>query len=59
MPTLYRLYTIILADRLQKEIEEKETIPENKIDCRKGMGTMDNIYVLNYLVNRKIRKIGD
>lgn len=31
-------------------------IPPNQTDFRKGVGTIDNIYVLNYLVNRQLEK---
>lgn len=56
MPTLYKLYTIILVDRLKKEMEEKEMISENQVSFRKGIETMENIYVLNYLANRQVSK---
>jgi len=39
---------------LREEIEGKGISPSNQIEFRKGMGTMDNIYVLNYLVNKKL-----
>jgi len=45
-----------LARRLRKEVEEKNILPGNQIGFRKGMGTMDNIYTLNYLINRQLVK---
>lgn len=54
MPTLYKVYTRILEERLEREVEEGGRIPQNQTGFRKGMGTIDNIYVLNYLVNRQI-----
>lgn len=30
--------------------------PPSQAGFRKGMGTVDNIYVLNYLINREIGK---
>ncbi|CAK9832677.1 Retrovirus-related Pol polyprotein from type-1 retrotransposable element R2 (Fragment) [Anthophora retusa] len=54
--TAYRIYAAVLAGRLMKEIEEKEMIPPNQTGFRKGVGTIDNIYVLNYLINRQIAK---
>lgn len=48
----------VLAERLREEVEGKEIIPRNKTGFRKGMGTMDNIYVINYLVNRQLGKRG-
>ena len=56
MPTLYKVYTMVLANRLEKEVEEKRIVPPNQTGFRKGMGTIDNIYVLNYIVSRYIAK---
>lgn len=58
MSTLYKIYASVLAERLRKEIEEKRIIPENQTGFRKGMGTMDNIYVINYMVNKYLEKKG-
>jgi len=56
MPTLYKVYAMILGRRLEGEIEEGGMIPQNQTGFRRGKGTIDNIYVLNYLVNRQIHK---
>lgn len=48
MPTLYKIYTWMLAKKLRKEVEEKGVIPQTQIGFRKEMGTMDNVYVINY-----------
>lgn len=56
MASLYKVYAIVLAERLRKEAEKKGIIPQNQTGFRKGMGTIDNVYVLNYLVNRQIAK---
>jgi len=56
MPSLYKIYTAALAERLREEIEEKGLMPPNQTGFRRGMGTMDNIFVLNYLINRQIEK---
>ncbi|KAL6421475.1 hypothetical protein ACFW04_014062 [Cataglyphis niger] len=53
IPTLYKVYASVLASRLSEEVEGKKgLVPQNQTDFRKGLGTMDNIFVLNYLVNR-------
>ncbi|XP_011687015.1 PREDICTED: golgin subfamily A member 6-like protein 22 [Wasmannia auropunctata] len=49
MPSIYKIYAYILAERLEKEVEEGGKVPQNQTGFRKGMGTVDNIYVLNYL----------
>lgn len=40
-------------------MEEKRVVPDNQTGFRKRMGTMGNIYVMNYLINRQLgRKRG-
>lgn len=58
MPSLYKIYTTTLAERLRKEVERKEMISPNQTRFRRGMGTLNDIYVLNYLVNRQLEKKG-
>lgn len=55
---LYKIYAMVLAERLREELEGKQIIPQNQTEFRRGMGTIDNIYVLNYLVNRQIERKG-
>lgn len=59
MATLYKIYIEVLAERLREEVREKRIIPGNQTGFRKGMGILDNIYVLNYLVNRQIGRKGE
>lgn len=54
MPSLYKIYTAVLAKRLEEEAEEKGMIPPNQTGFRRGVGTIDNVYVLNYVVNREV-----
>lgn len=58
MPTLYKIYPAMLAERLRENVGRKKIVPYNQKGFKKGMGTIDNIYVLNYLVNRQIEKKG-
>jgi len=46
----------VLAERLRSEMEEKRVLSENQTGFRKGMGTMDNIYIINYFVNRQLSR---
>jgi len=55
-PALYKVYTMILGERLEEEVERKGIIPQNQTGFRKGMGMVDNIYVLNYLVGRQLSR---
>lgn len=52
MSTLYKIYMSALAERTREEAEEKDMIPHDKTGFREGMGTIDYIYVLNYVMNR-------
>ncbi|XP_015596047.1 uncharacterized protein LOC107268116 [Cephus cinctus] len=54
--TLYKVYAGVLSNRLKKEVEEGRMLPLSQAEFTEGMGTMDNVYVLNWLVNREIRK---
>lgn len=58
MPSLYKVYATVLAERLRVEVEVEGMIPPNQTGFRRGMGTIDNIYVLNYVINRQIAKKG-
>lgn len=49
MPAIYKVYVTVLAERLRSEMEDKRVLSENQTGFRKGMGTMDNIYIINYL----------
>ena len=54
MPVGYKIYAEVLRRRLEEQLEEKGSIPYNQTGFRKGMGTIDNTYTLNYLVNRNL-----
>lgn len=36
-----------MANKLRKEIEEKELVPESQAGFRKGRGVIDNVYCVN------------
>lgn len=59
MPAIYNVYVSVLAERLRGEMEEKRVLSENQMGFRKGMGTMDNIYIINYLINRQLSRKKD
>ncbi|XP_033221150.1 myb-like protein X [Belonocnema kinseyi] len=46
----------VLRRRLERQVEEKGSIPHNQTGFRKSMETIDNVYVLNHLVNRNLRR---
>jgi len=51
LPTLYKLYVSVLAERLNEEIEGKGIVPQNQTGFRRRMETLDNIYAINYAIN--------
>lgn len=55
MLTLYKMYT---AEILREVMEGKGLIPLNQAGFRKGMGRLYNITVLNFLLNRQVKKKG-
>lgn len=58
MPSLYKVYAELLAERLREEVEEKGILKENQAGFRKERGTVDLIYTLNYVVNRELERKG-
>ncbi|CAD6229117.1 GSCOCG00012085001-RA-CDS, partial [Cotesia congregata] len=55
--TAYKVYVGILENRMRIDVEKMGLLPESQAGFRRGRGTIDNIYVLNYLINREITKI--
>ncbi|KMQ87077.1 thap domain-containing protein, partial [Lasius niger] len=53
MPSLYKIYTAVLGERLRREIEKKGVLAGSQAGFRREMGTVDQIYALNYIVNRQ------
>ncbi|XP_043468318.1 uncharacterized protein LOC122502364 [Leptopilina heterotoma] len=58
MPAGYKVYAEVVRKRLEDKVEALGCIPDNQTGFRKGMGTLDNIYVLNYLVSRNLGRKG-
>lgn len=52
--TAYKIYAAILAERLREEVESKGILPPSQTGFRRGMGTIDQIYVLNYIINKRV-----
>lgn len=57
MSSMYKFYTMILVERLREEVEGKGVILQTQTGFRKRMGTIDNIYILNYVVNKQIGRV--
>lgn len=58
MSSAYKVYSMIMAERLKEEIERGGILLPNRTGFRKRIGTIDNIYVLNYLINWQLGKKG-
>lgn len=56
MSTLYKICTTVLAERLREEVEGKRIIPENQVGFKKDKGVLDNVYVLNYMIQKQINR---
>lgn len=41
---------------MRAELEKKRIVPENQAEFRRERGTVDNIYVLNYVINRNLSR---
>lgn len=54
MAVLYKIYLMVLTERIRIDCEKKKVIPQNQTGFRKEMGIMDNIYVVNYIINNQL-----
>ncbi|KAL6420056.1 hypothetical protein ACFW04_011913 [Cataglyphis niger] len=59
MEVALKVYASVLTNRLSNEVEKKGLVLQNQTGFRKGLGTMDNIFILNYLMNRQLGKKKD
>jgi len=50
--TAYKVYVELIRRRLEKEVNQKEGLPESQMGFRKGRSTVDNVFILNHLVQR-------
>ncbi|XP_051169309.1 uncharacterized protein LOC127286774 [Leptopilina boulardi] len=55
LPVAYKVYAEVVRRRLEEKVEALGCIPHNQTGFRREMGTIDNIYVINYLINRNLR----
>lgn len=46
MPIAYKIYAMVLAERLRGEMKEKGMFPEGQARFRIGRRVIDNIYIL-------------
>lgn len=58
MPPAYKNYVTILANRLRKEIEKKKIVLESQAGFREGRRVVNNLYVINFVVERQLEKEG-
>lgn len=56
MNLLCKVYTRILADKLEKELDKNEALQDTQAGFRKKRSTMDNIFVLNHVIQRELQK---
>ncbi|XP_033228929.1 uncharacterized protein LOC117180541 [Belonocnema kinseyi] len=53
----YKLYAMILNERLVKDLEEKKILPGTQAGFRKNNETMDNIYILQHFIQRELEPL--
>lgn len=56
MDTVYKIYVNILNRKLMEETEMK--LQETQFGFRKERGSIDAIYIMNYIINRELKKKG-
>lgn len=58
--TAYKIYAKIVRNRLEKEVNRLQIIPESQGGFRQGRGTVDNIFILQHIVHHeRLRKDKD
>ena len=56
--TIIKIYTGVIGDRLTKWAIERNVLVGEQAGFRKGFSTVDNAFVLNYMVERELQKGG-
>lgn len=46
----------VLAEKLKEEVEDKRILPPSKKGFRKEIGTIDQIYVVNFMISKRVTK---
>lgn len=54
--SMYKLYASILGTRLEKFVEDNNLLPDSQNGFRKLRSAIDNIYIMNHIITRAIRK---
>ena len=53
-----KIYTGVLCNRLTEWVEKRKLLVKEQAGFRKGFGTVDNAFVLNFLVEKEIQRKG-
>lgn len=56
--TSYKIYAMILENKLKQETEEKGILPETQAGFRKNRSGIDNIYILNQIIEKELTNKG-
>ena len=56
--TSYKVYASILTEKFTEEVEQKQLLPESQAGFRKARSTAENIYALNFIIEKVISNKG-
>lgn len=56
--TSYKIYALILEEKLRQETNEKNILPETQAGFRKKRSGIDNIFILNTAIEKELAKAG-
>lgn len=56
MNVIYKLYSMLLLNRLTRELDDQNYLPDNQAAYRKGRSTTDNIYSADKIVKSRLEK---
>ena len=55
--TAHNVYASVLTKRLRVEVKGQRLLPPSQAGFRRGMGCVNNIYVLNHVINRQVTRM--
>jgi|GEM_PF-6408525 len=58
MDTAYKLYAMILEEKLRKEVDRLKLLPETQAGFRKGRSGIENIYIMKTVAEKALSRKG-
>ncbi|XP_076398391.1 uncharacterized protein LOC105664282 [Megachile rotundata] len=56
LKSTYTIYAMCLKEKLETELKTKYIIPETQAEFKSANGTVDNIFILDFIIKRELKK---